>query len=56
MAIVTALGYPGDADRFEQRVAAGLLEAFRHLRLPDSITKRCVSGGAACWTDFRFMM
>ena len=40
VAIVTAAGYPGDAERFEQRVA-GLLDAFRHLRLPDAITERC---------------
>ena len=41
VAIVTAAGYPGEAERFEQRVA-GLLNAFRFLRLPDSVTSRCV--------------
>ncbi len=40
VAIVTAAGYPGEAERFEQRVA-GLLNAFRFLRLPDSVTSRC---------------
>ena len=42
VAIVTAAGYPGDAERFEQRVQ-GLLAAFRQQRLPDHITDRCCS-------------
>lgn len=42
VAIVTAAGYPGDAERFEQRVQ-GLLEAFRQQRLPDHITDRCAT-------------
>lgn len=41
VAIVTAAGYPGDAERFEQRVQ-GLLAAFRQQRLPDHITDRCI--------------
>lgn len=39
VAIVTAAGYPGEADRFEERVA-GLLAAFKRRRLPSSVTKR----------------
>ena len=39
VAIVTAAGYPGQAERFEQRVE-GLLAAFRHLRLPAEVTDR----------------
>jgi IMP and pyridine-specific 5'-nucleotidase len=40
VAIVTAAGYPGEAERFEQRVQ-GLLAAFRQQRLPDHIIDRC---------------
>lgn len=40
VAIVTAAGYPGEADRFEQRIE-GLVNAFRRLRLPSSVTDRC---------------
>ncbi len=50
VAIVTAAGYPGEAERFEQRVA-GLLDAFRFLRLPDSVTSRYAlrqGAGRAC--------
>lgn len=39
VAIVTAAGYPGEPERFEQRVA-GLLAAFRRLKLPAEITDR----------------
>ena len=39
VAIVTAAGYPGEADRFEQRVQ-GLLAAFRSMNLPQNITDR----------------
>lgn len=39
VAIVTAAGYPGHAERFEQRVE-GLLAAFRSLRLPAEVTDR----------------
>jgi hypothetical protein len=39
--IVTAAGYPGQPDRFEQRMA-GLLKAFQDLSLPADITSRCV--------------
>jgi IMP and pyridine-specific 5'-nucleotidase len=39
VAIVTAAGYPGAPERFEQRVE-GLLAAFRQLNLPPSITDR----------------
>ena len=51
VAIVTAAGYPGEAERFEQRVA-GLLDAFRLLRLPDSVTSRCaLRAFAMCASD-----
>ena len=39
VAIVTAAGYPGQADKFEQRVA-GLTDSFRKLRLPQHIMDR----------------
>lgn len=39
VAIVTAAGYPGEAERFEQRIE-GLVNAFRRLRLPTSVTDR----------------
>ena len=39
VAIVTAAGYPGEANKFERRLA-GLLEAFRVLKLPADITNR----------------
>mmetsp|Transcript_10107 Transcript_10107/g.30241 ORF Transcript_10107/g.30241 Transcript_10107/m.30241 type:complete len:652 (+) Transcript_10107:260-2215(+) len=47
VAIVTAAGYPGEAARFEQRVE-GLLDAFRDLKLPDSITDRFHIMGGEC--------
>ena len=40
VAIVTAAGYPGEAHKFEGRLA-GLLEAFRTQKLPAEITDRC---------------
>lgn len=39
VAIVTAAGYPGQADKFEQRVA-GLTATFRKLHLPQHIMDR----------------
>ena len=39
VAIVTAAGYPGEPERFEQRMA-GLLAAFRRLKLPAEVTDR----------------
>ena len=39
VAIVTAAGYPGQPEKFEERVA-GLLAAFRKLRMPTDITDR----------------
>ena len=39
VAIVTAAGYPGQPEKFEERFA-GLLAAFRKLRLPSEITDR----------------
>ena len=39
VAIVTAAGYPGDASRFEERVA-GLLAAFKRRRLSPAVTNR----------------
>ena len=39
VAIVTAAGYPGQADKFEQRVA-GLTATFRKLHLPQHIMAR----------------
>ena len=41
VAIVTAAGYPGQPENFEERVA-GLLAAFRRLRLPSEITDKHV--------------
>ena len=41
VAIVTAAGYPGQPEKFEERVA-GLLAAFRKLRMPSDITDRYV--------------
>ncbi len=38
---MTAAGYPGEADKFETRLA-GLLETFRQLKLPAEITDRRV--------------
>ena len=46
VAIVTAAGYPGQPEKFEERVA-GLLAAFRKLRLPSDITDRHGSPHAA---------
>ncbi len=40
VAIVTAAGYPGQPEKFEERVA-GLLAAFRRLRMGSDITDRC---------------
>ena len=53
VAIVTAAGYPGQAERFEQRVE-GLLAAFRHLRLPAEVTDRCerLLAPRTCCTTF----
>ncbi len=39
VAIVTAAGYPGDAAKFEARIA-GLLQAFVRYKLPAAITDR----------------
>jgi hypothetical protein len=39
--IVTAAGYPGEAEKFERRLA-GLLETFRQMRLAPEITNRCL--------------
>ncbi|CAK0783513.1 hypothetical protein CVIRNUC_006712 [Coccomyxa viridis] len=47
VAIVTAAGYPGQPDKFEERVA-GLLAAFRKLRLPNEITDRFHIMGGEC--------
>ncbi|GAB4818971.1 hypothetical protein N2152v2_006017 [Parachlorella kessleri] len=47
VAIVTAAGYPGSPERFEQRVE-GLLAAFRQLNLPQSITDRFHIMGGEC--------
>lgn len=47
VAIVTAAGYPGSPERFEQRVE-GLLAAFRQLNLPKSITDRFHIMGGEC--------
>lgn len=44
VAIVTAAGYPGQPERFEQRMA-GLLQVFRERKLPKPLTDRC----AWCW-------
>ncbi len=50
VAIVTAAGYPGEADRFEQRIE-GLVNAFRRLRLPQVITDRSSNvSGQLCTT------
>jgi IMP-specific 5'-nucleotidase len=46
VAIVTAAGYPGQAERFEERFA-GLLAAFRQLRLPAVVTDRSVARARA---------
>ncbi len=40
--IVTAAGYPGDAAKFEQRIA-GLLQAFKRLNLSPQVTSRWVA-------------
>ncbi|KAI3438181.1 hypothetical protein D9Q98_000618 [Chlorella vulgaris] len=47
VAIVTAAGYPGAPERFEQRVE-GLLAAFRQLNLSKSITDRFHIMGGEC--------
>ena len=47
VAIVTAAGYPGQPEMFEKRVA-GLLAAFRRLRLPSEITDRHVLSYSIC--------
>ena len=41
VAIVTAAGYPGEAEKFEQRLQ-GLTARFRQLNLSPRITDRCV--------------
>ncbi|KAJ9533609.1 hypothetical protein QJQ45_026671, partial [Haematococcus lacustris] len=45
--IVTAAGYPGEAHKFESRLA-GLLETFRKLRLPAEIINRFHVMGGEC--------
>lgn len=45
--IVTAAGYPGEADKFERRLSA-LLETFRALRLPPDVTGRFHIMGGEC--------
>ncbi|CAL5220580.1 g2618 [Coccomyxa viridis] len=47
VAIVTAAGYPGEPEKFEERVA-GLLAAFRKLRMPSDITDRFHIMGGEC--------
>ncbi|XP_024394902.1 IMP-specific 5'-nucleotidase 1 [Physcomitrium patens] len=47
VAIVTAAGYPGNAAKFEDRLA-GLLEAFKHLHLPPTITRLFHVMGGEC--------
>ena len=47
VAIVTAAGYPGNAAKFEDRLA-GLLEAFKDLRLSPTITKLFHVMGGEC--------
>ncbi|KAG0626727.1 hypothetical protein M758_2G146800 [Ceratodon purpureus] len=47
VAIVTAAGYPGNAAKFEDRLA-GLLEAFKRFRLPPAITRLFHVMGGEC--------
>lgn len=47
VAIVTAAGYPNDADKFGQRVE-GLLAAFTALNLPEEVTDRFHIMGGEC--------
>lgn len=47
VAIVTAAGYPGNAAKFEGRLA-GLLEAFKELQLPVTITELFHVMGGEC--------
>lgn len=47
VAIVTAAGYPGQPERFEQRMA-GLLQVFRDKRLPKEVTDRFLLMGGEC--------
>ncbi|KAH7622210.1 putative IMP-specific 5'-nucleotidase 1 [Nannochloris sp. 'desiccata'] len=47
VAIVTAAGYPGAPERFEQRVE-GLLAAFKALNLPQNVTDRFHIMGGEC--------
>eukprot|EP00884_Botryococcus_braunii_P003358 jgi/Botrbrau1/13022/Bobra.0389s0016.2 len=47
VAIVTAAGYPGEAQRFEQRLK-GLLTAFQQLRLPPEVVCRFHVMGGEC--------
>lgn len=47
VAIVTAAGYPGNAAKFESRLA-GLLEAFQKLQLPTTITSLFHVVGGEC--------
>ncbi|KAF9976981.1 IMP 5'-nucleotidase [Actinomortierella ambigua] len=47
VAIVTAAGYPGDASKYEERIA-GLLRAFTAQNLPDEMLKRFFVLGGEC--------
>jgi hypothetical protein len=47
VAIVTAAGYPGDAAKFEGRIA-GLLAAFQRLKLPKDVVQRFHLMGGEC--------
>ncbi|KAG0567738.1 hypothetical protein KC19_7G156900 [Ceratodon purpureus] len=47
VAIVTAAGYPGNAEKFEGRLA-GLLEAFESLQLPPHVTRLFHVMGGEC--------
>ena len=43
VAIVTAAGYPGEAQKFESRLS-GLLDAFERRQLSEEVTNRCGTG------------
>jgi len=47
VAIVTAAGYPGEPERFEQRLA-GLLQAFKDTNLPPELCDRFYVMGGEC--------
>eukprot|EP00240_Pyramimonas_obovata_P004590 CAMPEP_0118940852 /NCGR_PEP_ID=MMETSP1169-20130426/32495_1 /TAXON_ID=36882 /ORGANISM="Pyramimonas obovata, Strain CCMP722" /LENGTH=398 /DNA_ID=CAMNT_0006885469 /DNA_START=467 /DNA_END=1663 /DNA_ORIENTATION=+ len=47
VAIVTAAGYPGEPERFEQRLA-GLLQAFKETQLPPELCDRFFVMGGEC--------